>query len=259
METAGKALAEKLKLYGLVAHWESVSGEPWVGKLLQWEREERQRRSLERRVSHAHLGHYKPLVDFDWNWPQKIDRDLLEELFRTSFVEEGTNVILMGPNGVGKTMLARNLAHAAVMHGHSALVVTASDMLAELGAQETASLRTRRLKRFVDPKLLVVDELGYLSYGQQHADLLFEVVSRRYQHNQKRSTVVTTNKPFSEWNQVFPNAACLVTLIDRLVHHAEVVAIEAESYRLKEAQEQAQKKRSVRSKRRGGAQRDLLT
>ncbi len=93
------------------------------------------------------------------------------------------------------------------------------------------------------PQLLLIDEVGYLSYSNRHADLLFEIVSRRYEH---KSTVVTTNRPFAEWGQVFPNAPCVVSLIDRLIHHAEIIAIEGESYRLKEARERAeQRKRSA--------------
>jgi DNA replication protein DnaC len=226
--------AERLGLHGLLADWEQRAAEPWLPALLALEEAERQRRSLERRLHHAKLGRFKPLADFDWSWPKKIDRAQIEELFTLRFLEDATNVILVGPNGVGKTLIAQNLAYHAVLHGHTVRFLTAAELLSDLAAQETASALQRRLRRHLRPQLIFVDELGYLSYDHRHADLLFEVVSRRYTH---KSIVLTTNKPFGEWNEVFPQASCVVSLIDRLVHHAEIVVIEADSYRLKEAQE----------------------
>jgi DNA replication protein DnaC len=113
-------------------------------------------------------------------------------------------------------------------------------MLNDLAAQDGDNALRRRLHHYAKPRLLIIDEVGYLSYSNRHADLLFEIINRRYE---KCSTLVTTNRPFSEWNEVFPNAACVVSLIDRLVHHSEIIAIEGKSYRMKEAQEQAVKRR----------------
>jgi DNA replication protein DnaC len=144
---------------------------------------------------------------------------------------------LVGANGVGKTMIAQNLAHQAVLRGHTAIFTTASAMLNDLSAQDGALALQRRLRHYATPTLLVIDEVGYLSYDNRHADLLFEVVNRRYG---QRSIVLTTNKAFAEWNDMFPNAACVVTLIDRLVHKAEIVKLTADgSYRFKEATERA--------------------
>jgi len=153
------------------------------------------------------------------------------------FVKDQTNVVLIGPNGVGKSTLALNLAHQAIVHGHTALFTTAGQMLGELAALDSDSTLRRRLNRYASPDILVIDEVGYLSYSNRHADLLFELISRRYG---TASTVVTTNRPFKEWAEVFPNAACVVSLVDRLVHRAEVVVIEGESYRVKEARERAE-------------------
>jgi DNA replication protein DnaC len=140
-------------------------------------------------------------------------------------------------------MLAQNLAYQALLGGHTALFTSASAMLNELAAQDGSYALNRLLKRYTQVRVLVIDEVGYLSYDSRHADLLFEVVTRRYQ---QRSTILTTNRPFSEWNEVFPNAACVVTLVDRLMHRAEIVHVEGQSFRLKEAQERSAERESRR-------------
>ena len=235
--------ARALGLYGLLARWQEVVQEPWVDTVVTYEEQERSRRSLERRITNAKLGAFKPMADFDWGWPEEIDRELIEELFGLEFVKEAANVILMGANGVGKTMIAKNLAYQAVLKGYTARFITASQLLNELAAQEAGSALTRRLRHYTRPQVLVIDEVGYLAASTRHADLLFEVVSRRYE---QKPLILTTNKPFAEWNEVFPSSGCIVTLIDRLIHKAEIVRIVAESYRLKEARERAE----ARSKRR---------
>ena len=240
--------AKQLALWGLLAHWSELNDQDsdWLHRLLSWEEDERQRRSLQRRLSQAHIGRFKSLADFDWQWLDKCDRAAVEELMRLDFINEAANAILLGPNGVGKSTIARNIAYQAVLKGHTVRFVSASAMLNELAAQEGDSSLRRRLKLYTQPALLVVDELGYLAYGNRHADLLFEVISQRYE---QKSTVVTTNKPFAEWADIFPNASCVVSLVDRLVHRAEILTFEAESYRLKEARERAERKKQQRTKR----------
>jgi DNA replication protein DnaC len=132
-------------------------------------------------------------------------------------------------------MILKNVAHQAVVRGQTVRFATASDMLADLAAQDSSSSLAQRLRRYTVPHVLCVDEVGYLSYDNRYADLLFEVVTRRYDAH--KPVLLSTNKAFSQWSEVFPHAACVVTLVDRLIHRAEVIEIEAESYRLKEAKE----------------------
>ncbi len=240
-----KQQATELKLYGLATHWHKLSEAqlPWLAELLSWELAERKQRSLERRLTSAKLGRFKLLSEFDWEWPTKIDQQAVHELMQLEFLTQASNIILIGSNGVGKSTIAQNLAYKAVMQGHTVIFTTAANMLNDLAAQDGDNALRRRLQHYTRPKLLVIDEVGYLSYSNRHADLLFEIISRRYE---KTSTLITTNRPFSEWNEVFPNAACVVSLVDRLVHHSEIIAIEGDSYRMKEAQEQATKRRKIK-------------
>ena len=227
--------ARRLGFFGLLTHWDELANEPWLRRLLELEEAARQKRGLDRRIRSAHIGTFNSIADFDWAWPKVIDREAIEELFSLSFIDEGTNAVVLGPNGVGKTMLLRNIAHQAVHRGHTVCFTTASDMLSDLAGHDSSAALARRLRRYTKPKLLCVDEVGYLSYNNRYADLLFEVVSRRY--DGPSSIILSTNKPFGEWSTVFPHAACVVTLVDRLLHRAEVVSIDGESYRLKEAKE----------------------
>jgi len=241
-----KQQAARLKLHGLLAHWDELREQemPRIKAWLHWEETEGKKRGLERRLGQAHLGRFKPLSDFDWDWLEHGDKDTVSEMMGLDFIAEATNIILMGPNGVGKSTIAQNIAYQAVMQGHTALFVEASQMLGDLAAQDGDNALRRRIKRYVQPSVWVIDDVVYLSYGARHADLLFDIISRRYE---VKPTVITTNKPFSEWGEVFPSASCVVSLVDRLIHHSEIIVLEGESYRMKEAQERADKKK--RSKR----------
>lgn len=235
--------AENLHLYGLLAHWTEIEDSHWVIQVIEWEEAERARRSLERRLSSAHIGRFKPIADFDWHWPEPCDRLAITELMSLEFLKTATNAILVGASGLGKTTIAQNSAQQAVMHGHTVLFTSAGQLLGDLAALDSDSALRRRLRFYAAPTLLVIDEMGYLSYSNRHADLLFELISRRYE---QKSTLVTTNKSFAEWSEVFPNAACVVALIDRLVHNAEIIAIKGKSFRQKEAQERAEQRSKKR-------------
>jgi DNA replication protein DnaC len=207
--------------------------------LVYAELDERARRRLERQLRAARLGRFKPMADFEWDWPKHLHRPTVDRVFTLDFVAKGENVVLVGNQGLGKTMLSKNLVHQAVLAGHSALFITASDLLLDLNSQDTSRALERRLRAYARPHLLAVDEIGYLAYDAHAADLLYQIISRRYE---QRSIVVTTNLVFKDWPTVFPNASCAVALVDRLTHHAEIIRVEGESYRHREA-ELTQKKR----------------
>jgi DNA replication protein DnaC len=238
--------ATTLQLYGLLAHWEKIREADWLEPLIAWEETERSHRSLQRRLVSSHIKHFKPLAHFDWDWPKECDREAIEELMELDFLAKSTNLVFCGPNGVGKSTIAKNICYQSVMRGHTALFITASQMLKELASLDGDSALQRRIKYYVQPALLCVDEVGYLSYSNRCADLFFEIVSQRYQ---AKSTMITTNKAFAEWGEIFPNASCIVSIIDRLVHNSEIISIDAPSYRLKESKEQDAKRKEARTKR----------
>ena len=238
-----KERARKLGLWTIVTNWEKYVGEKWLEPFVAAEEVERDQRSLERRLKDAQIGQFKPMSQFDWDWPTKIDREQIEELLTLDFLNKKFNAVLVSTNGLGKTMIAQNIASAALLQGYTTRFVKASQMLNQLLNHDSASKRASCLKKYCSPDLLVIDEVGYMNYDNRYADLLYEVISGRYQ---KASTVVTTNKGFKQWGEIFPNAACVVTMVDRLVHQAETVVIEGESYRAKEAKERAAAKEKER-------------
>lgn len=203
-----------------------------VEQLVVKEAAHRAGRSLESRLSRAQLGRYKPMADFDWDWPKSIDRPLVESLFDLAFMRHAKNVVLVGNQGLGKTMIAKNLALSAVQHGYSALCVLASKLIADIGGQDSAWMRERCFRRYCRPALLVIDEIGYLAYDNAAADILFQLVNRRYE---SKPIVLTTNLVFRDWSAIFPNAASASALVDRLTHHSSVVVIKGDSYRKREA------------------------
>ncbi len=205
------------------------------------EDKDRARRSLERRLARSHIGRFKSMADFDWAWPKSIERDRVEAALRLEFLAEARNIVLVAPQGLGKTMIAQNLAHEAILAGHSVLVVTAAQLLLDLGAQDSARSLDRRLRHYAKQSLLVIDEVGYLAFDNRNADLLFQVIARRYE---RKSVVLTTNLPFRDWPTIFPNATCATALIDRVIHHADVLAIEGQSYRLRQAEDRSRASKS---------------
>lgn len=210
------------------AHTSLQSPTECLAQLVAVELRERDAANLARRHRLATLGSFQPLDRFDWAHPQKIDRPLYEQLLSLAFLRTGDNVLLRGTSGVGKTTLAQNIAQRALEEGHTVRFCTLGSALADLLKQESLPAVERRLKKYTAPDLLVLDEIGYLPCDARSADLLYNIVSRRHE---KKSTIVTTNLPFKQWNTVFPGAACVVALVDRFSQHCHVLDVDADSYR----------------------------
>src|SRR5215813_13246236 len=151
---------------------------------------DRATRNLQRLLKQARIGRFKSISDFDWDWPKKIDRELIERALTLDFISEARNLILLGANGLGKTMIAKNIIAAAVNAGYSAMFRTASDLLADLQC-DSPQTRRRKFSYYARPRILCIDEVGYLSYDSNAADLLYEIVNRRYERS---SILITTNR-----------------------------------------------------------------
>lgn len=184
--------------------------------------------NLARRTRFACLGSFKTLDRFDWEHPEKIDRALIEKLLELEFVDRGENVLLKGGSGLGKTMIAQNVAQAALAAGFTVRFSTLAAALADLLAQESLPAFERRIRRYTAPDLLVLDELGYLPCDSRAADILYNIISRRHE---QRSTIISTNLAFKQWGSTFPGAACVVALVDRFAQHCHRIEILGESWR----------------------------
>lgn len=219
---------EAMQAFLTHAHKGRLGPTETIEQLVALERRAREATNLEHRTRAACLGKFKPIDRFDWNHPRKIDRALVERLLQLDFISSGQNVLLRGPSGVAKTMLAKNLAHAALVAGYSVRFTTLAAALGDLLKQESIPALERRMKRYVRPALLVLDELGYLPCDTRAADILYNIIGRRHE---QRSIVITTNLAFKQWATVFPGAACVVALVDRFAQHCHRVDIDADSWR----------------------------
>jgi DNA replication protein DnaC len=236
--------AEMLKSFQLIYALENLAAltdraalEAWphqdyLDRLLEGECQRREVNGIARRIKEARFPLRKDLTGFNWSWPKKINRVQIQNLFRMAFIEDHTNVVFIGGVGMGKTHLATALGHHACEKGHSVLFTTAVDIVNTLSAAQATQRLRKELRRYTRPELLVVDELGYLPIDKLGADLLFQVFSQRYEHG---STVITTNKTYKHWPDIFNNDATLTSaVLDRVLHHAETVLIEGASYRMKD-------------------------
>ena len=207
----------------------------YLRRLAEGEAAMRYERSVQRRTKAAHLPVLKTLEQFDWSWPKKINRPQVQELFRLRFIEQNSNVVFIGGVGLGKTHLALALAYSACLNNTPTLYVPAVEIVNTLSAAQATNNLAKAIKVYVTPRLLVIDELGYLPMDKRGADLIFQVISARYERG---ATLITTNTIYKQWARIFNNDATLTTaILDRLVHHCETITIEGKSYRMKDNQE----------------------
>jgi DNA replication protein DnaC len=204
----------------------------YLARLIEGETQRRQDRQIVRRVAAARFPVLKTLDQFNWSWPKKINQAHVQNLFRLAFLKEKTSVIFVGGVGLGKTHLATALGHTACLQGNPVLFTTAIEVINTLSAAQAQCRLKAELKKFLAPTLLILDELGYLPIDKIGADLLFQIISDRYE---KGSTVITTNQPYKNWARIFNNDATITSaVLDRLLHHAETVLLEGKSYRMKD-------------------------
>lgn len=204
----------------------------YLRRLIEGEYNNQMQRRVQARIKSARFPVVKTLEQFHWTWPKKINRLQVQNLFRLEFLAQKANVVFLGTVGVGKSHLATALGYAACLEGHSVLFTGAIEVINDLqSAQKSGGLK-RALKKYLRPQLLILDEVGYLPIDQKGADLLFQVISQRYERG---SIALTTNKPFKQWASIFNNDATIASaVLDRLLHHADTVVIDAASYRMKD-------------------------
>ncbi|NLX06295.1 MAG: ATP-binding protein [Phycisphaerae bacterium] len=230
-----------LKLPFILEHFEELAqqagAQQWshvdfLARLIEGEATLRQDQARQRRIRNAGFPVLKTLQQFDFTWPTKINRLAVQNLFRLKFIEDKANAILIGGVGLGKTHLAIALGWAACQAGPRVRFATAIDIINSLAAAQKAGRLVQKLREYTRPDLLIIDELGYLPIDKHGADLLFQIISHRYERG---AIVLTTNKAYKHWPSMFNNDSTLTSaILDRVLHHAETIIIEGKSYRMKD-------------------------
>ena len=230
------------------ARLHSLTYEAFLRRVLTLEVEGRKLAAQQKRLKTAKLPMRKTLEEFDFSFQPAIDSRLLWELAELSFLKTNTNVVFLGPPGVGKTHLSLSLSVKALEAGYSVLFTTLADLAEDLAAAPHPSLVRKRLRRYLAPRLLVIDEIGYTKLIGEQATALFELVRDRYEHG---STILTSNTSFSDWGALLGDEILASALLDRLLHHAEVISIPGKSFRMKDRMGAAKGKAAAEKKEKG--------
>lgn len=232
---------DTLKLNTVALEWPAIADKAatseasfgdFLEQLLGSELEARKQRTRDMLLKFAGLPAIKRFEDYDFKFATGAPRKQLQELTNLAFIQRTENIVLLGPSGVGKSHLAISLAHSAIVHGIKTRFIAAADLMLQLATAKKQDRLDVYLKRSVlAPKLLVIDEIGYLPFGREEANLFFSVIAKRYEQG---SVIVTSNLAFSQWSTAFADDQTLTAaLLDRLLHHAHIVQITGNSYRLK--------------------------
>ena len=225
------AMAEMLDSYAKQAASSSMSYVDFLGGLVSEEVSRKEQRSVQNRIKSARFPVLKSLDDFDYSFQPSIDKKKVGELSNLRFIDNKENILFLGPSGVGKTHLATSLGVRACESGYKVLFTTLNDMVSVLMASMADNSFPSKLRQFVQPSLLIVDEVGYLPVSKEGANFLFQVVAKRYETG---SIILTSNKSFADWGEVLGDSVIAAAVLDRLLHHSTVFNVRGDSYRLRE-------------------------
>jgi DNA replication protein DnaC len=228
-------IAENFKQSAVHAAAKNLDHTAYLEALIEGETALKHEISIKNKIKNARLPYTKTLEQYNWNHPSKINRMQIENIFRLDFIEQKKNIIFLGGCGVGKTHLSIAIAERACSKGFSVLFTPAIDIINNLSGASCENTLDKAIRKYTLPKLLVIDELGYLPIDKLGANLLFQIISKRYETG---SILLTGNRAFKEWPKIFDNDSTVTSaVLDRLLHHSEVVIIEGKSYRMKDKTE----------------------